>query len=105
MSENKIVKKVEQRGQDTPVPKNQNFFRALVSDDNNISEGNLIGLISFALFVLIVVVDILAPKLNIEQAYIGHLVNLTIAFFGVGGAVKGFKAFARKTTTFEYPEE
>ena len=96
---------VERRGFDIEPKKKQNFFRALIADDNNISESNLIGLISFALLVIIIAVDIFATKLNVEPVYVTILQNLTIAFFGVGGAVKGFKAFARKTTTFEIPED
>ena len=95
-----IKKEVEAKKQ----KKHKNFVRQLISDNNDINESSIAGFICFILFVIIIVADIISVKPVVGEIYVKHLVTLIVAFFGVGGAVKGFKEMARKTVTYEVPE-
>ena len=81
----------------------RNFIRQLVSDNNNINEGSLVGLIAFVLLITIILADIFFKGFDVPEVYITPLVGIIVGGLGIGGA-KSYREVLKKTVTFEKPE-
>ena len=68
------------------------FFRELVSDDNHINEKSVIGILSFGVMVLAMVVDLVTGALNkpllINEFIFNAFLYLTLGAFGIGSVDK-----------------
>jgi len=70
------------------------FFKQLISDNNNINEKSFVGVISFFMMVLAFLVDIITgiwgSKLVIEEFIFNGFLMLTSVVFGIATAGKIF---------------
>jgi hypothetical protein len=68
------------------------FFRDLVSDDNHINEKSVIGILSFFVMVLCMVVDLVTGAMNkpllINEFVFNAFMYLTLGAFGIGSVDK-----------------
>ena len=68
------------------------FFKDLVSDDNHINEKAVIGILSFAVMVLCMIVDLVTGAMNkpllINEFIFDSFKILTIASFGIASVDK-----------------
>ena len=68
------------------------FFKDLVSDDNHINEKSVIGILSFGVMVLAMVVDLVTGALNkpllINEFIFNAFLYLTLGAFGIGSVDK-----------------
>ena len=68
------------------------FFKDLVSDDNHINEKSVIGICSFAVMVLCMIVDLVTGALNkpllINEFVFNAFMYLTLGAFGIGSIDK-----------------
>ena len=68
------------------------FFKDLVSDDNHINEKSVIGILSFAVMVLCMIVDLVTGALNkpllINEFVFNAFMYLTLGAFGIGSVDK-----------------
>ena len=68
------------------------FFKDLVSDENHINEKSFIGICSFAVMVLCMIVDLVTGALNkpllINEFVFNAFMYLTLGAFGIGSIDK-----------------
>jgi hypothetical protein len=68
------------------------FFKDLVSDDNHINEKSTIGILSFFVMVLCMVVDLVTGAMNkpllINEFIFNAFMYLTLGAFGIGSIDK-----------------
>lgn len=68
------------------------FFRELVSDDNHINEKSVVGILSFGVMVLCMVVDLVTGAMNkpllINEFIFDAFMYLTLGAFGIGSVDK-----------------
>jgi hypothetical protein len=68
------------------------FFKDLVSDDNHINEKSVIGILSFGVMVICMVVDLVTGAMNkpllINEFVFNAFMYLTLGAFGIGSIDK-----------------
>lgn len=68
------------------------FFKDLVSDDNHINEKSVIGILSFGVMVLCMIVDLVTGAMNkpllINEFVFNAFMYLTLGAFGIGSVDK-----------------
>ena len=67
------------------------FFKDLVSDDNHINEKSVIGVLSFTVMVLCMIVDLVTGAMNkpllINEFIFNAFLYLTLGAFGIGSVL------------------
>lgn len=70
------------------------MLRAFISDNNDINELSIAGLVGLVLFIIAFVLDNLVGGIEIKEFWINHFVNIILVCFGAAGGVKiGGKIF------------
>jgi hypothetical protein len=68
------------------------FFKDLVSDDNHINEKSVIGIFSFGVMVLCMIVDLVTGAMNkpllINEFVFDAFMYITLGAFGIGSVDK-----------------
>ena len=72
--------------------KTMGFFKDLVSDDNHINEKSVIGIFSFGVMVLCMIVDLVTGAMNkpllINEFVFDAFMYITLGAFGIGSVDK-----------------
>lgn len=80
-----------------------NWFKELISDNNNINERSFVGIISLFAMILTLIVDILSDifgdKVVVEEFIFDGFMVLTIASFGISMTGKIFENIKKKKNT------